>query len=279
MTLEWDLSFDPHDFNLDVRGETKKTNSSFLRNWSLRVYRHAESPCEVRICFEHEFIKVGALGSNIESSGEDGLQTVQNLEKDFDDSDDEADELFFLKRDFKQDEQRETARYRQITVIQTAFTTYYALLIYLQSGFCHFSPLRSSASTQSAATRADFLSSAYDKDPSLSLPVSPKSLYRLAHLLDLDDLKVLSLAAAKRSLSPLNTAVNLFSNMSLVYDDLRKVVLDYAKENWEEVKASQGWNEKSREIKAGGAAEGGAGVDGGVELLRCAFHSFPFFSY
>jgi hypothetical protein len=119
---------------------------------------------------------------------------------DFTDSDDETDDFYFSQNPQQPDPSPEAAdlTYRQITITHCAFTTYRALLVFLHTGFIHFAPFSSSFPSRSDS-RLDFLTSAHDTDPSLPIPVSPKSLYRLAHLLDLDDL---NRAASKPSKPP-----------------------------------------------------------------------------
>ncbi|BGP12406.1 hypothetical protein JCM10213_001989 [Rhodosporidiobolus nylandii] len=195
--------------------------------------------------------------------------------KDFDDSDDETDELLFSKKppSLSQPSEADDISFRQITITQSAFSTYHAVLVYLQTGLIRFAPLSSSfpLSDPALATRRDFLSSKHDEDPSLPLPVSPTSAYRLAHLLQLEDLQKRCLEAVLTSLRPVGAAIELFSDMALAYDDLRKVVIVFAKENWEAVKASEGWKEKKASLKAGmGSAEEAAVLTEMLEAIADA---------
>ncbi|GAA5907560.1 hypothetical protein JCM6882_004409 [Rhodosporidiobolus microsporus] len=204
------------------------------------------------------------------TSGAVEAEAVQGgEEKDYPDSDDETDTLLFSKRPPKLDQSSEADEisYRQISITQTAFSTYQAILIYLQTGFIHFTPLSSSFSPSAdSPSRNDFLSKSLTDKPSLPLPVSPKSAYRLAHLLQLDDLQKRSLDALRSSLSAANAASELFSPTSIAYDELRKVVLAFVKENWKEVQKSEGWKEAKEAVKADKAAPGAATVF--VEVLE-----------
>jgi hypothetical protein len=179
--------------------------------------------------------------------------------RDFVDSDDETDDFHFSKHPPLADRSSDADElfYRQITVTQTAFSTYRSLLLYLHSGFFQLAPLSSSFASRSD-TRLDFLSSAHNADPSLPLPVSPRSLYRLAHLLDLDDLQQRSLEAIRCSLTVDNAAIELFSDASIAYDELRAAILAFVKENWVQVRATVSWKELLAKVKLdeipGGAA-------------------------
>jgi hypothetical protein len=177
--------------------------------------------------------------------------------RDFVDSDDETDVIHFSKHQPLADRSSDADElsYRQITITQAAFSTYRSLLLYLHSGFLRLAPLSSSFASRSD-TRLDFLTSAHDTNPSLPLPVSPKSLYRLAHLLSLDDLQERSLEAVKSTLSVDNAAVELFSDASIAYDELRAVILAFVKANWAKVKETDGWKEHKTKVKSGELPEG-----------------------
>ncbi|BGP32903.1 hypothetical protein JCM10296v2_004688 [Rhodotorula toruloides] len=112
--------------------------------------------------------------------------------QDFDDSDDETDELYFKANPPSQHERDELLHpYKEIKITKTAFTTYRAVLAYLRIGYIAFAPLSSTCSADADAqkpTRASRIDAAVSSDPSLPYPVSPKSAFRLAHLLELDEL-------------------------------------------------------------------------------------------
>ena len=144
--------------------------------------------------------------------------------------------------------------YRQIVITDTAYSTYRAVLVYLHTSHITFAPLASLFSAPSPAAthlRFDWLDKALTPHPSLPLPVSPKGVYRLAHLLEHPKLMSLALADLKIQLDAVNAAVELFSETSAVYDDLRKVVLDWVVDNWKTVKDSAGMKEVDRRVKVG----------------------------
>ncbi|GAA5842237.1 hypothetical protein JCM11251_006755 [Rhodosporidiobolus azoricus] len=133
------------------------------------------------------------------------------------------------------------------------------------------SPLRSTFSankTSDSVTRRDFLEDKLDDDPSLPLPVSPKSMYRLADLLrlpDADPLTSLCLRAFANSLTHHGAALELFSDVSNCFEPFRKIALDYVITNWHDVSETASWKEKMAEAKAGELPEA-TGVM--VELLE-----------
>ncbi|ORY88836.1 hypothetical protein BCR35DRAFT_350750 [Leucosporidium creatinivorum] len=133
--------------------------------------------------------------------------------------------------------------FREIIITETAFTTYRALLVYLQTAHIDFAPLLSSfnadISFPPAATRRKMKITTRRLDGmSLPLPASPKSIYRLAHLLSLPDLSAQALAALSSQLTPSNVLYELFDSVSGTYDEVQQVELEYAIKHWKEVKCS-----------------------------------------
>jgi hypothetical protein len=161
---------------------------------------------------------------------------MDGVDDKFDDSDDEMDlEIIGNPQVDSPPAISCACTYREVVVRSTAFTTYKAVLGYLHSSFISFAPLASSLSsdrdTSSEMIHTD------DNTDSTTLPsASPKSVYRLAHLLDLPELAQLALNSIEFQLTPSNVALELFGNLAGVYDDLRKVELDYFVANYEQVK-------------------------------------------
>ncbi|GAA5899965.1 hypothetical protein JCM8208_005553 [Rhodotorula glutinis] len=122
--------------------------------------------------------------------------------------------------------------YKQVVITATAFSTYEAVLRFLATGYIQFAPLRSSClaaslpNSTSSTSRADRLRAVAEKDPDDLFPVSPKSTYRLAHLLELERLQRMCLADLAQQLMPTSAAHELFDPASVLYDEWRKVVLE-----------------------------------------------------
>ncbi|GAA6005632.1 uncharacterized protein JCM10292_006720 [Rhodotorula paludigena] len=179
--------------------------------------------------------------------------------KDHDDSDDELDELFFdrFPRPLFDVEQTPELAYRQIEVKLTAYTTYLAVIRWLETGYIAFLPLTSTCKpTDTSATRThreELMDSIHEQDGSVkhgkkSLRVSLKSTYRLAHLLQLDRLQQLCLTQLPLSLTHHGAAHELFETASVLYKEWRKVILDYVVENWDEVTTTGAWTENEARI-------------------------------
>ncbi|EMS18390.1 hypothetical protein NBRC10512_001470 [Rhodotorula toruloides] len=126
-------------------------------------------------------------------------------EKDFDDSDDETDGLFFQKSPpqlFHHGDTHEF-RFKQITVTQTAFTTYRAVLAFLRTGHISFAPLSSSSASRDTLCLTHF----------------------------------------SRSLMPATAPIELVNDASVRYDAWRKVVIEYIVERWDEVMETESWKD------------------------------------
>ncbi|GAA6005681.1 uncharacterized protein JCM10292_006736 [Rhodotorula paludigena] len=158
--------------------------------------------------------------------------------RDCDDSDDETDELVLdtPARPLVDLEQLPELTYRQIT-----------------TGYVAFLPLASTCKPRDPSakrTRREEVEAALKSDPeeTPALPVSLKSSYRLAHLLQLDRPQQICLAQLPLSLTHHGAAPELFDNASVLYDEWRKVVIDYVVENWNEVTSTTTWVELDERI-------------------------------
>lgn len=191
--------------------------------------------------------------------------TGSDVSVDWQDSDDETD-AFLIERDWMScaTSKHKTAAidYQQIEVRETAYSTMCAVLLYLQTGHIKFAPMRSSHALpqdELITKRKASLAQSLKKQPTLPPPVSPKSVFRLAHLLERNELQKLALDWFASSLTINGAAAELFSPASLAYGKLRKVVVDFVVKNWKEVKATEAWEAVRAEI-ASGQLEGGAQI-------------------
>ncbi|GAA5936910.1 hypothetical protein JCM3775_002742 [Rhodotorula graminis] len=169
------------------------------------------------------------------------------------------------------------APYKRVVVVETSYTTYFAVLVWMQTRHVAFAPLASSfRSASSSSAEAEAEAAPVDvpsrkskvkelvasQNSALPPPVSPKSVYRLADYLSLDDLKSLALANLVSQLTPTNVAYELYSDMATVYLPVRDAVLAYAVDHWREVKDAPATVEMEERGAAGelGAATAGTGM-------------------
>ena len=141
--------------------------------------------------------------------------------------------------------------YRQITVKNAAYTTYRAVLRYFETGYIRFAPLSSScrpAIANATQTRAECIDGMRQAEPALPIPVSSKSTYRLAQVLECKPLQQVCLVALIEQLRPYNAAAELFGDMSLTWPGWRKLVIIYVVKHWEAVLETATWKEAQAKI-------------------------------
>ena len=187
----------------------------------------------------------------------EGKETGQDSETRLDDSDEETDDILcdmgLLKVEERTDDDDDNFTYRQITITHASYCTYLAVLLWLHSSYIGFEDLRSSrAETWRDYARQDYLNGL----PQQHL-ASPKSVYRLAHLLELPHLQALALLNLKDQLMVDTAATELFSDISNIYDEVRAVVLDFVVKYWSEIKRSRGMNEFHQRLESGELPKGG----------------------
>lgn len=132
-----------------------------------------------------------------------------------DDSDTENDDLY-LSRGTTDISLESELEYSEIKIISSCYATMRSALVFLQTGYIQFAPLSSkvttddSQSSTSTPSRAQYLADFASSHPSLPLPVSPKSMYRLAHLLELPTLQKLALDNFRSQVDSMNVIEELF---------------------------------------------------------------------
>ncbi|BGP13225.1 hypothetical protein JCM10213_005005 [Rhodosporidiobolus nylandii] len=172
----------------------------------------------------------------------------------FAESDEETDKVEVKK---KANKDEFSLPFKTVSIFDTSFTTYRAVLVWLASQHIDFAPLRSSFHAigeplSSASTlRAAGLHRTASRDSLLPQPASPKSVYRLAHLLELPTLSSLAIENLRSQLTPQNAAYELYSDAATCYPALRDVVLDYVVENWQQVKKEKATKEVEGKALAG----------------------------
>lgn len=132
--------------------------------------------------------------------------------------------------------------FQSVRILDATHKTYEAVLSWLATGLIVFAPPTSKYNDptlplRQSARRAELQQSA-SEDPSSSPRVSAKSIYRLAHYLELVELEQLALAEIKGTLLSSTVAYELFSDMAPAYETFRTIVVDFAVANWDEVKTS-----------------------------------------
>ncbi|KAL8278956.1 hypothetical protein RQP46_008625 [Phenoliferia psychrophenolica] len=135
----------------------------------------------------------------------------------------------------------------EVRVEETSYLTYRAVLSWMLTRQIVFARL----STASPLPPGDEVPTLSTLSSLSSLPAtSPKSVYRLAHFLGLDELGLLALASIVSQIDPSNAIEELFGELTALYEPLQVALLDYAARNWDKVKQSKGWKELEGSIDA-----------------------------
>jgi hypothetical protein len=132
---------------------------------------------------------------------------------------------------------------KRVVVQSASYTTYHAILVWIHTGYISFAPLSPHpiapvATSDEPSTKRARLESAAKTDPDLPLPASPKSVYMLAHLLELAVLMSLALKDFKSKLTAENVLYQLTTGVA-VHDEVRNAIVAFAQANWSAVKASK----------------------------------------
>ena len=149
-----------------------------------------------------------------------------------------------------------TPTYR-IEVTEASHKTYFAVLEWLLTGNITFARLRSSIKKShdpSVAVTAATIP-AHTLHPA---PVSPKSIYKLAELLDLPQLKTLALESIMSQVGTATVAEELLSEVSILYEPVQTALIEFVAKNLKEVLKSEGW--KELENKTAGGNEAGSRI-------------------
>jgi hypothetical protein len=132
---------------------------------------------------------------------------------------------------------------RTILVNDTAFKTWQALILYLYSGNIEFLPLKSGRSPSQATGVAE-------RDH-LCHPCSPKSMYRLATKLGLDDLKNLAFKSIRAGLSKNNILNEAFSEFTSRYPPILEMEVNILSEHFNSPEVSKAFPAKFKGVTEG----------------------------
>ncbi|GAA5898400.1 hypothetical protein JCM8208_006972 [Rhodotorula glutinis] len=197
-----------------------------------------------------------------------GLSDEQDV-----DSDDETDRAFVAPRLPRTlvDVERlgSNFSYRELVVGGSGYSTWRAVVRYLETGFIRFAPLLSacrpadptSSNLQHRTVLIERISANWPAAAaSLPVLVSPKSTYRLAVRLDLPDLQRVCLANLEMQLPHANAPAELFGATSRTDATWRAVVVKFLAERWDVVFGTLQWDEALAGIERLGVGGGGLAI-------------------
>lgn len=167
-------------------------------------------------------------------------------------------------------------RVHTVKILNHSFKTYQAVYTWIVTSHILFAPLHPLPVTRSGSPSHDDAGSGSTASSTPSPPpakrlrtdrldetatppsgVSPKSVYRLAHFLGLDELQKLALDAFQSGLTVNNVADQLFSSTADSYEEIRTVAVAFAVEHWEEVGESESMRGKIAQVELGELDHGG----------------------
>ncbi|GAA6032230.1 hypothetical protein JCM8097_007135 [Rhodosporidiobolus ruineniae] len=239
------LSRSPHDIKL-VFASSSSTNNHL---WTSAASLSRLSPY-FKTLLSSEFSEAVTYheGESIDSAAAPSEDNA--VDRDEDDSDHEADDAFFSSSSKPVQSSAGSLPYRQITITDATFSTYRALLAHAATGHLRFAHLRSARSARSS-DHLSYLKRQVTSTPNTPLPVSAKSIYRLAHFLDIPDACSLALRDFRRQLTPEVATIELFSPGIAHHDALRTTALDYVVKSWPDVKGSEAFRAIKQRIRDG----------------------------
>lgn len=181
-----------------------------------------------------------------------------NAALDEDDSDVEVDEeLFSTNRPTLHGAASDDHAFNEIRITTFSYSTYRAVLLFIATSHIEFRSQLKSTPPPPADANNDAngkspevkqKSAAPDKSE-LPAPVSPKSVYRLAHLLDLPKLQERALRVFADLLTPAGAATELFTPTAMAFDEVCKTALNYVVKNWYQVKTTDAWKEAKERVR------------------------------
>ncbi|KAH8916008.1 hypothetical protein BT69DRAFT_824630 [Atractiella rhizophila] len=150
---------------------------------------------------------------------------------------------------------RLTETYKFIPILHTCYSTYKAVLWYLFSGSIDFATLSSIAQADrivgadasyapkvETSERKNLKRKRYVQDAPRDIipkgikqgiiPVSPKSVFKIAHAYEIGSLKTAALKNLESQLTPHNVLLELLSDCSNTYEEVRGVHIRYLVKHW-----------------------------------------------
>lgn len=114
-----------------------------------------------------------------------------------------------------------------------------------------------------SSKRLEQLTATHSDSPSAPLPVSPKAVYRLAHLFELEELKATALDNLSSQLTVDNIWFEALGEMA-DYEEVQKLLEEYLVKNWASAKKSKAMAAAQKELAAGTSDEKRSGDFAGI---------------
>lgn len=105
--------------------------------------------------------------------------------------------------------------------------------------------------TDSATSRKEWVRDWMKHNPGHPAPCSAKAIYREADRLNLSDLKARAAQHVFQSLTVENIAYEVFSPFASIFEEIRKVEIDFFLKNWQEIRTSDAMKKVWHQIRIG----------------------------
>jgi len=135
-----------------------------------------------------------------------------------------------------------------ICISDASYRTIRAVLYYLYTEYIVFAPPSSYYSSKQS--RTDTIQGYLRRDPMCPVPVSPKSVYAVAHKYEIPVLQALALDHFDRHITHANVFTELFGTTCRLYTEPREKVIAFAVRNWRSLCERKEWKETVEEAKS-----------------------------
>lgn len=125
----------------------------------------------------------------------------------------------------------------KIVIRDASYKTFKALLFFISTSKLDFAPLRSTFSNSTsppASVPEDITFTSPPNSDSSPAPVSPKSIYKLAHKLEIASLSKLALENYTSQLHATNALHELFSDIT-IYPEIKEAAIAACLDNWSSI--------------------------------------------
>lgn len=216
-----------------------------LERWSSSATLSAISPYFKLLDSECAKFPNGQKPKNEKGPGKRG----RDQDRTFDDSDDETDAIIGANPPFPKPLD---SPHHLIPIVDFSYTTYIALLCWIDCRFLRFVPLSTFPVATRKEDRLQQILAIHELHPLLPYASSPTSIERLAHLLEFPQLRNLALNSIQAGLTVDNITFQLVGELSKAFPEIQEIVMTFAVKNWQKIKGSASMIELQESIDAGG---------------------------
>ncbi|GAA5902359.1 uncharacterized protein JCM6883_001380 [Sporobolomyces salmoneus] len=196
----------------------------------------------------HPSTATAAIVNGVKQGGGGAVEKTETLtekeetgNKEDQEEEDSVDEDSDLENDYFPSPTSSPSIHR-IVVRDTAYKTLFAYLYFLETGNVYFSPLSSLLPRSHTPSPLK---------PSSPPSCSPKSMYRLASFYEHQTLRELAYKSISAQLDCRNALMELFSDLSADYEEIKSLCVEAVLDNWSYVKDSKQMKDLETDLRDG----------------------------